>query len=126
MDRITIALFGKLKIQHPTRGLVEIEQRRGQELLCYLLLYRDRLHEREKIAALLWGESSPTQSKRNLRQTLWALQSNLQSFCHGNNLLRVENGWLGINQQANLSISKQSAFRSKAVTFLELFRLVRL
>ena len=68
MGNMHISLFGKLRIHDDELGTLHLEPRRAAELLCYLLLYRDRLHEREKLATLLWPEAPPTQSKRYRRR----------------------------------------------------------
>jgi len=52
---------------------VELPGRRTKELLGYLLLFRERPHHREVLAATLWPESSTAQSKKYLRQALWHL-----------------------------------------------------
>lgn len=100
MGNMHISLFGKLRIQSSSAITSRIEPRRAEELLCYLLLYRQRFHEREKVATLLWPDTPSTLSKRYLRQTLWQLQSfisqALQSKLH---LLHVEHTRLGINLQ---------------------------
>lgn len=98
MDSIRISLLGKLQIQHSSHGIIKLKARRDQELLCYLLLNRKQLHDREKLATLMWEESSTAQSKRNLRQTLWHVQSLLNSCASENKILLIENGWIGINQ----------------------------
>lgn len=77
MYNLRISLFSKLQIQGSNEQNIKIEQRRAQELLCYLLIHRDQLHKREKLAAILWPEAAPEQSKRNLRQTLWQLQATI-------------------------------------------------
>ncbi|MFC4584951.1 AfsR/SARP family transcriptional regulator [Sphaerisporangium corydalis] len=48
------------------------------ELLCYLLIYRDRAHTRDGLAEVLWPEGDSTVSKRYLRQTLWKLNTSLR------------------------------------------------
>lgn len=96
MQTLSLCLFGRLKIVCANQSLVQLEPRRAQELLCYLLLYRDRLHEREKLATLFWPESSAVQAKRYLRQTLWQLQSGLNSE-QTNTLLCVEHERIGVN-----------------------------
>ena len=101
MNTLRISLLGKLQIQHAIRGAIKFDARRAQELFCYLLLNRQKLHQREKIAGLMWAESSTTQSKRNLRQTLWHLQSILNADCEPSNILLVENGWIGVNLDAD-------------------------
>lgn len=103
MGNMHISLFGKLRIQSNDGNTLNLQPRRAEELLCYLLLYRNRLHEREKLATLLWPDSDPVLSRRYLRQTLWQLQSGLnqrplacteQTAVH---LLHVEHDRIGVN-----------------------------
>ena len=75
------ALFGKLEMRLNGRHLVGCEARKLQELLCYLLLYRDRPHYRETLAAVLWSDSTTAQSKKYLCQALWQLQAALTEPC---------------------------------------------
>ncbi|WP_327396842.1 AAA family ATPase [Streptomyces phaeochromogenes] len=48
------------------------------ELLCYLLIHRDRIHTREVISELLWPDTEPGAARKYLRQTLWRLNTALQ------------------------------------------------
>ena len=69
-----IQLLGRLTIHvdgHPLHGF---DSRRAQELLAYLLIHRDTLHSRQRLARILWGHLPPTQSLHNLRQALWQIQ----------------------------------------------------
>jgi DNA-binding SARP family transcriptional activator/tetratricopeptide (TPR) repeat protein len=53
-------------------------------LLSYLVLEADRHHSREKLATLLWGESSDTRARASLRQGLYSLRqmlSNVADAC---------------------------------------------
>lgn len=100
MGNVHISLFGKLKVWSSDAVLINVEPRRAEELLCYLLLYRQRFHEREKLATLLWPDTAPVQSKRYLRQTLWQLQSTMNRALQPElPLLHVEHTRLGINLQ---------------------------
>lgn len=105
MGNLYISLFGKLRIHDDDLGTLHLEPRRAAELLCYLLLYRDRLHEREKLATLLWPEAPPAQSKRYLRQLLWQLQSTLnhtdQPDAH---LVYADHTRLGINHDVSYGL----------------------
>lgn len=47
---------------------------RQQRIVAYLLLFRDRPQQRELLAAALWPDSAPQQSRKNLRQSIWQLQ----------------------------------------------------
>lgn len=103
MGNMHICLFGKLKVQYSDQNLLHFEPRRTEELLGYLLLYRNRLHDREKLATLFWPDASPALSKRYLRQTLWQLQVGLSHTAQNPRdqnevrLLHVENAHIGLN-----------------------------
>jgi DNA-binding SARP family transcriptional activator len=96
MSTIKLLLLGKFRIEADANLIQRIEPRKAEELLIYLLLYRDQPQSREHLADVLWGEISPEQSKSYLRKALWQLQSILESFC-GQNMLLVDGDWLQIN-----------------------------
>lgn len=73
-----------------------------QELFCYLLLHHNRQHTREALAGMLWGDSSTTQSKKSLRQTLWYLQSALsRAGSTSDSVLVIEAEWIRFNPKAD-------------------------
>jgi len=105
MGALRITLFGKLCLWGcDGQLLVGFDARKLQELLCYLLLYRDHPYPREVLASLLWGDCSTEQSKKYLRQTLWQLQSTIERQGEPINgrLLRVEPDWVTLDSQADL------------------------
>src|SRR3989442_12627842 len=77
MPTFSIQLFGKFCVRRDQQILEGFEARKVQELFCYLLLHRDHPIPRETLAGLLWPETTTAQSKKNLRQALWLLQSAL-------------------------------------------------
>ena len=74
MNTLHIRLFRKFQAELDGRALRELDALKVQELLCYLLLNRDRPYHREALAGLLWGDNTTAQSKKYLRQALWQLQ----------------------------------------------------
>jgi len=60
MSTLRFQLLGKLSMQWDARPLTGLDGRKEQELMCYLLIRRDRPHPRETLASLLWGET-PTE-----------------------------------------------------------------
>ena len=48
--------------------------RSAQALLAYLVLHRNRMHRREALAGLLWGEASEERARGALRTALWRLR----------------------------------------------------
>lgn len=104
MNTVRVCLFGEFQIQWGEENLTDLYPRKTQELLCYLLLYRDRCHPRENLASLLWGDTSTTLSKKYLRQALWQFQNTLRSqieLVH-HDVLLVDAERLRINPDADL------------------------
>jgi DNA-binding SARP family transcriptional activator len=101
---LRVHLFGHFSVERNGHIVTGLEPRRLQEAFSYLLLNRHRRCSRELLASLFWEESSTEQSKRNLRQVLWQLQTALQaekakdSEC----ILCVTADWIQINQNAPL------------------------
>ena len=103
MDTMKIHLFGKFSIHRENVTLSGIDAQKVQELLCFLLTYRDRPHRRETLAAMLWGEFSTKQSKKNFRQGFWMLQSALRTLTQAQEppLLLAEDEWVQVNPAAD-------------------------
>jgi len=100
MSGLAIQLFGKFTIQADGKRLGGIDSSKVQELLAYLLVYRDRPHARESLADLLWEASSTAQSKKYLRQALWQMQQWIpKTECE--QLIRIEPDWIRISPEAN-------------------------
>lgn len=100
MNTIKIYLLGKFSIEVDDQSINKIEPRKAEELLVYLLLNRDQPHSRERLADLLWGETSQDQANNYLRKALWQLQSALDDAGLGQQgLLLVDGEWLQINPQ---------------------------
>ena len=93
MSLLSIQLFGKLAIQIDGHRINGFDSRKNQELLTYLLVYRDRPHTRESLAELLWQSSSTSQSKKYLRQALWQIQQLLPIA----RLILTEPDWIRIS-----------------------------
>ncbi|MCH8338583.1 MAG: hypothetical protein IH858_07035 [Chloroflexi bacterium] len=100
MTLLSIQLFGKFTIQADGKRLGGIDSRKVQELLAYLLVYRDRPHPRESLAELLWEASSTAQSKKYLRQALWQMQQLLPK-AEAEPLIRIEPDWIRISPEAS-------------------------
>jgi DNA-binding SARP family transcriptional activator len=103
MPTFSIQLFGKFCVRHEQQILEGFEARKVQELFCYLLLHRDHSLSRETLASILWSDTTTAQSKKNLRQAFWQLQSALGSHDEQVNerVLLVEPDWVQLNTEAN-------------------------
>lgn len=80
MTHMRIQLFGTFRIWHHSQVLEGLTSQRAQELLSYILLYRDRPHHREMLAGKLWGECSTQQTQKWLRQALWQIHTALNAI----------------------------------------------
>jgi DNA-binding SARP family transcriptional activator len=96
MSSIKFFLFGKLSIEVGTNIIPKIEPRKAEELLIYLLLYRDQPQSRERLADVLWGEIAPEQSKAYLRKALWQLQARFEPY-YEKGMILVDGEWLQLN-----------------------------
>ncbi len=101
MSGIRVSLLGRFAFEIEDTRLLKIESLKAQELLCYLLLFRQRPHTREVIAETLWAKNRTTQAKSYLRRTIWQLQSALESetLLIDIPLLLIESVWLRINPE---------------------------
>jgi len=96
-----ISLFGKFQTLHHNATTAGLEKRKAQELLAYLLLYRNRPHPRETLAGLLWGDIPTVQSKKYLRQTLWQINAAIQNDLR-EPILQVEAEWVCLHSTQEL------------------------
>src|SRR5438876_1861377 len=103
MSTLRICLFGKFCVRRNKQVLDGFDARKVQELFCYLLLHRDHSLPRETLASLLWPDTTTIQSKKNLRQALWQLQTALGSQTEplNNRVLLVEPDWVQLNSEAD-------------------------
>jgi DNA-binding SARP family transcriptional activator len=96
MSSIKVSLFGKFDITFGKKK-TSIRARKVQELLIYLLIFRDRPQPRESLSEILWADQPEIISKKNLRQTLWHLQLAFKRFGRSSRLqLLIDDGWIHI------------------------------
>jgi DNA-binding SARP family transcriptional activator len=80
------------------KGEYKIKARKVQELFVYLLIFRNRPQPRESLCELLWADQPATRSRKNLRQTLWHIQSVFKKIKSLSKLdLSIDNGWIQLN-----------------------------
>jgi DNA-binding SARP family transcriptional activator len=96
MSSIKVSLFGKFNIAYGEKR-ISIRARKVQELFIYLLMFRHDPQPRESLSEILWADQPAVRSKRNLRQTLWHLQSAFKQFKNSARLeLVIDDGWIHI------------------------------
>ena len=98
MSVLKFQLFGQFGAWRDSQPLKGFAVGKEQELLCYLLIQRDRRHSRESLAGVLWGDISTEKSKKYLRQALWHLQA---AFGPGRptneQILQVDHSWVQLD-----------------------------
>ena len=78
MGILQVGLFGGVRATH-TNWVTEIQlTRENQGLLAYLLLQRHRVHSREILADMFWGEHSQQKARGSLNTALWKLKKALE------------------------------------------------
>src|SRR5918998_5033862 len=71
---LSVRLLGELELRLGDRPLPPLESARAESLLAYLLIHRDAPQLRQRIAFLLWPDSSEAQARTNLRHVLHKLR----------------------------------------------------
>lgn len=97
---LSFTLFGRFGAGGPAAGVGPFQGRKLQELLSYLLIFRNRPHRRELVADALWGASEPLQSRKYLRQALWELHAVLPGDRSADAMLLVDSNWIQLNPSA--------------------------
>jgi DNA-binding SARP family transcriptional activator len=72
-----LRLFGAFQFEDEGGRAISLPTRKTKALLAYLAFHGGQPHERAKLAALLWGESSEAQARESLRQALSLLRKAL-------------------------------------------------
>ena len=71
---LRIRLLGELELRLGERPLPPLGSARAESLLAYLLIHRAAPQPRQRLAFLLWPDSSEPQARTNLRHVLHTLR----------------------------------------------------
>jgi predicted ATPase/DNA-binding SARP family transcriptional activator len=77
VETLHIHLLGDFRLASAGAPIGQVNSSRLQALLAYLLLHHDAPQPRQRLAFLLWPDSSEAQARTNLRQLLHALKQAL-------------------------------------------------
>jgi len=106
---ISLIVFGGFEVRAHDGASIPIETKKARALLSYLALQPGKMYSRDKLAALLWEESTPTQARHSLRQTLMVLRQSLLQidtvFVRDGDNLAVASGTIEANPAKKPNIS---------------------
>jgi DNA-binding SARP family transcriptional activator len=74
MSGLTVSLLGGFEARLASGEGLRLPTRKAQALLAYLSLRPGQRHQRDKLAALLWGDRGDAQARDGLRHALAALR----------------------------------------------------
>src|SRR5215207_1120182 len=69
-----IHLLGPLELRYGDTALPPLESARAESLLAFLALHREAPQQRQRLAFLLWPDSTEAQARTNLRHLLHTLR----------------------------------------------------
>ena len=95
MIGLKVALLGGFEVRLDSGAGVRLRNRKAQALLAYLGTRPGHGHPRDKLAALLWGNTSDRHARSDLRQALMALRRALGDIDPA--LLQADGQMLGLN-----------------------------
>jgi WD40 repeat protein/serine/threonine protein kinase len=78
MARLSISLLGAIQVSLDGEPVVGFNSNKVRALLAYLVTEAERPHQRDKLAALLWPETSSREARNNLRYALSNLRGVIQ------------------------------------------------
>ena len=67
---LDIRLLGELDLRRDGHSLPPLESARAESLLAYLLVHRGGAQPRQRLAFMLWPDSTEPQARTNLRHVL--------------------------------------------------------
>jgi DNA-binding SARP family transcriptional activator len=99
MGTLRIWLFGAVRLEHDDFAVDPATVHPVQGLLAYLLLHRERVHSREALAGVFWGDRTDDKARRCLNTAVWRLRSALEpdGVDRGAYLISNGGGELGFN-----------------------------
>ena len=74
VDQLTIRFLGGFQLSWGQEPLAEVQTPLFRRLLAFLIVHRQTVHSRQRVAFLLWPDVPETKARRNLRQLLYRLR----------------------------------------------------
>lgn len=93
---LQVHLLGRFEVRLDGEP-IHLSSRPAQALLAYLLLNPEVAHPRERLAGVLWPDSSEANARSNLRQALWRLRQAI-----GSGYLAADRKTVSLNADADI------------------------
>jgi DNA-binding SARP family transcriptional activator/pimeloyl-ACP methyl ester carboxylesterase len=74
MKRVSLSLLGGFQARLESGPALEFRTKKARALLAYLVLQPGRVHRRESLASLFWGEMPDERARSSLRHALYELR----------------------------------------------------
>src|SRR5688500_14067730 len=102
MGILQVALLGGVRLTHDNWQTEVTVTRDIQALLAYILLQRHKVHFREVLADLFWGEHSQERARGSLNTALWKLKKALEpkGIPAGTYLKNTQQGGVAFNRES--------------------------
>ncbi len=101
---LEVKLLGQFEVLSGGRRL-SIPSRNAQALFAYLALNKGKAYRREKLAGLLWPDSSEENARSNLRHELWRLRKALE--VDGQTYFLIDDLTIAFNPRGEYSLDVQ-------------------
>lgn len=102
MCQLNVCVLGQFTAQYQDRSPIRFVSLKEQELLSFLVLRRNRMHARELLAGILWGDTTTDRSKKNLRTELWRLRNDTTPPDGSRSLVTATKEWIRLNPEADI------------------------
>src|SRR5262249_14214083 len=80
MRAVRFSLLGRVEVRQPDASVLHLPSRKALALLTYLAMRPGELQPRDKLAALLWGDTSQERARHSLRQALVTIRAALDGI----------------------------------------------
>ncbi len=100
---LDVRLLGQFEVLRDGRRLT-ISTRNAQSLFAYLVLNEGKTHRRERLAGMLWPDSSEENARSNLRHELWRLRKALEVDDESEAYFLADDLTIAFNTNSQLSL----------------------
>jgi adenylate cyclase len=111
VPRLALSLLGSFQADLGGRPITTFESAKARALLAYLAVESERPHTREKLAGLLWPDSTEAAARASLSQALSNLRSALSDRDTHRPILLSTSGAIQFNREGDASVDVQSFIR---------------